>query len=340
MDDMMELTAGDAQVWRRLEAYADTRLSPDLATSSRLRARVLAVAHRQAALARAEGGLTILPSPAGAAVASTFSPRAQQVARRSSRRRGWTWKRAAAVILAASLGAGMSVGGAFAARPGAPLYDARMWAETLTLPTDPSARAVAELERLKDRLREIAEATRDGDTAGATAALTAYETIVDEASASAILAGDDVAAAALETGVGHNVGVLQALMARVPSHANAAISRAVDAAIARSADAVDRIHASRPNGDPNHAGGGHPAADPTPRATEAPTVRPTPNQTPEPTARPTAVPNSPKPKPTPKATPEATPQPTPTPAPTPKPTKEPHPSGPPGQSGRDTQGKP
>jgi hypothetical protein len=341
MDDMMELTAGDALVWRRLEAYAETRLSPDLATSSRLRARVLAVAHRQAALARAEGGLTILPSPAGAAVAPTFSPRAQQIARRSSaaRRRGWTWKRAAAVVLVASLGAGMSVGGAFAARPGAPLYDARMWAETLTLPTDPSARAVAELERLKDRLREIAEATRDGDTTGATAALTAYETIVDEASASAILAGDDVAAAVLETGVGHNVEVLQALMARVPGHASVAISLAVDAAIARSADAVDRIHASRPAGGPNHNGGGHPAADPTPRATEAPTAKPTPKATAKPTAtpRPTAVPATAKPKPTPKITPE----PSPTPLKTPKPRDDgPHPSGPPGQTGRNTQGKP
>lgn len=322
MDEMIDLTAGDALVWRRLEAYAESTLSPDLATSSRLRARVLAVAHRQAALARADAGLTVLARPEGAVVAPTFSPRAQQLARASRRGHGWTWKRAAVVVLAASLAMGVTVGGVFAARPGAPLYEARVWAETLTLPAHPSARAVAELERLKARLREIAEAGRSGDAASATAALTAYQIIVDEASAAAILAGDDVAAAILETGVGHNVEVLQALMAKVPTHASAAISRAVDAAIARSAAAVDRIQASRPAGGPgNGAGGGHPGAQPTPRATKAPT----------------AVPATTEPKPTPTPTAE----PSPTPARTPKPNDDggPHPSGPPGQSGRETQGK-
>ena len=204
MDDMMELTAGDAMIWRRLEAYAESRLSPDLATSSRLRARVLAVAHRQAALARADAGLTVVPSLEGAAEAPPFSPRAQQLARATSRSRGWSRRgsagRAAAIVLAASLGLGVMAGGALAARPGGPLYDARLWAETLTLPSDPSARAVAELDRLKDRLREIADASRAGDQAGVAAALAAYEAIVDQASASAILAGDDVAAAVLEIG--------------------------------------------------------------------------------------------------------------------------------------------
>jgi hypothetical protein len=325
MDEMMDLTAADALVWRRLEAYAESRLSPDLATSSRLRARVLAVAHRQAALARADAGLTVLLRPDGAAMAPTFSPRAQQLARASRRGHRWTWKRAAAVVLAASLGVGVTVGGAFAARPGAPLYETRLWAETLTLPADPSARAVAELDRLKARLREIAEASRSGDAAGTTAALTAYLAIVDEAMASAILAGDDVAAAILETGVGHNVEVLQALIARVPGHASTEISRAVDAAIARSAAAVDRIHASRPaGGSGDGAGGDQPAAQPTARATKAPTAAPTAAATP-------------KSKPTPKPTAE----PSPTPVRTPKPKDDggPHPSGPPGQSGRETQGK-
>ena len=59
-DSMIDLTAGDAMLRRRLEAYAEDRLSPDLATSSRLRARVLAVAHRQADLARADASLTVL----------------------------------------------------------------------------------------------------------------------------------------------------------------------------------------------------------------------------------------------------------------------------------------
>ena len=333
MDEMMDLTAGDALVWRHLEAYAGMRLSPDLATSSRLRARVMAVAHRQAALARADGALTLLPQPEPTIDSAPFSPRAQQLARAARRRRGRPWRRVAAVVLAASLTGSLAVGGAFAARPGAPLYDARMWAETLTLPTDPSARAVAELARLKERLREIAEASRAGDTAGATAALHAYERIVDQASASAILADDEVAAAILVTGVARNVEVLQALLSKVPEQASVAIARAVDAAIARSTDAVDRIHASQPRGPGNNAGNGGPAADPTPRPTKAPAAKPTA----EPTVRAT-----PKPKPTPKPTPVATPTPTPTPVPekTPKPHDGGPSGGPPGQDGREIQGKP
>jgi hypothetical protein len=178
-----------------------------------------------------------------------------------------------------------------------------LWAETLQLPADPSARAVAELDRLKERLRELGEASRAGDTAAAMAALEAYETIVDQASASAILADDEVAAAVLQTGVGRNVEVLQALIDRVPAYASVAISEALDAAIARSADAVERIGASRPPGAPgdgdDHA---QPAGGPAPKATKTPT------------AKPTAAPArdaTPKPKPTPEPTPESTPKPTP-----------------------------
>ena len=345
MDEMMDLTAGDALVWRRLEAYAETMLSPDLATSSRLRARVLAVAHRQAALARADAALTVLPQPTGAAVAPTFAPRAQQLARNASRRRGRGAKRVAAVLLAASLGVGMTAGGAFAARPGGPLYQTRLWAETLTLPSDPSARAVAELARLQDRLREIAVASRAGDAAGATAALEAYQAIVDEASAAAIAAGDDVAVAVLETGVGNNVEVLQALIAQVPAHASAAISRAVDAAIVRSAAALERIHASRSGKPGGHSGAGTPAAEPTSHPTKSPaakptaepTVRPTPK--PKPTAEPTAAPTvEPSAEPTPLVTP--TPVPTTTPETTQKPRDAGGPpgGGPPGQQDREAQG--
>jgi hypothetical protein len=229
-------------------------------------------------------------------------------------------------MLAASLGLGVMAGGALAARPGGPLYDARLWAETLTLPSDPSARAVAELDRLKDRLREIAEASRAGDSAGAAAALAAYGAIVEEASASAILAGDDVAAAVLEAGVGRNVVVLQALVAKVPANASAAISGALDAAIVRSSEAVERIHASRGGGGPDNGGGsGPPAAEPTPNATKAPTADPADAATskPKPTHKATAVP-TPRPERTPKPHPGGAPDPS-------KPSK-------PGQDGRDTHG--
>jgi hypothetical protein len=306
MDEMFGTMTGDVLLRRRLEAYAERRLSPDLATSARLRARVLAVAHRRAALSRADAGLTILSRPEPSAVAAPFSPRAQAQARarRSVRARRQRFSRVAAVVFAASLAASLAVAGVAAARPGGPLYETRVWVETLQLPTDPSARAVAELDRLKARLLEIGEASRAGDSAGAMAALRAYEAIVDDASRSAILAGDDVAAVALQTGVGHNIEVLRALLGRVPTQADPAISKALDATIARTSDAVERIGASRPPSAPSHDdGGAQPAGGPAPRATDPPTAKPTPAPDKDAT---------PRPKPTPKATAEPTPKPTPT----------------------------
>jgi hypothetical protein len=214
------------------------------------------------------------------------------------------FRRVGAVVLAASFAVSLAVAGVAAARPGGSLYETRLWAETLQLPRDPSARAIAELDRLKTRLLEIGEASRAGDSAGLMAALQAYQTIVDEASTSAILAGDEVAAAALQTGVGHNVEVLQALLGKVPTHADAAISTALDAAIARSTDAVDRIGASRPADAPgSDDGAAQPGGGPAPKATNTPTATPTAAPTTDATERP---------KPTPKVTPEPTPKATPT----------------------------
>ena len=319
MDEMFGTMTGDVLLGRRLEAYAELRLSPDLATSARLRARVLAVAHRGAALSRADAGLTILSRPEPSAVAAPFSAQAQAQAeaRRGLRPRRQRWSRVGAAVLVASMGASLAVAGVAAARPGGPLYETRLWAETLQLPRDPSARSVAELDRLKARLLEIGEASRAGDSAGAMAALRAYEAIVDEASRSAIQTGDDVAAAALQTGVGHNVEVLQALLGKVPTQADPAISRALDAAIARSTDAVERISASRPAGPPGHDdGAAQPGGGPAPKATRTPTATPTAAPTDDATARP---------KPTPKVSAEPTPKATPTHAAEPKASASPKP---------------
>ncbi len=312
---MTDLMAGDDVLRRRLEAYADLRLSPDLTTSSRLRARVLAVAHRQASLARADAALTVLAPADDVAAARSTDSLPLDARRPLARARPGRGQRAAGVLLAASLAVVMIVGGVSAARPGGPLYDTRLWTETLALPSDPSERAVAQLDRLHERLREIGEAVRSGDTEGAIAAIAAYELIVERASAAAILAGDDVAAAVVETGVGRNVEVLLALVSRVPANASGAISRAVDGAISRSNDVVQRIGASRPGGGPSDgAGGSGPAG--RPRATKAPTAEPTPRKT-----------ATPKPKPTHKVTPEpaATPEPTATPEPRTPPDRTPKP---------------
>lgn len=304
---MIGMMAGDDLLRRRLEAYADVRLSPDLSASSRLRARVMAVAHRHASLARADAALTLLPPPAGARLGQRADDLgvAARAARQASSPRHGRRRRAAGVLLAASLAAVVVVGGVYAARPGGPMYETRLWAETLALPDDPSARALAELDRLQERLREIGEASRSEDGVGLMAALTAYATIVEEASASVILADDDVAAAVLEMGVGRNVEVLRALTAGVPATAGSAITRAVDAAIARSAAAVERIGASRPGGGRGDGAGTSPSNPP--RATKTPTAQPTPAE------------GTPKPKPTHKPTP----MPTATPGPTPEPDKTP-----------------
>jgi hypothetical protein len=325
MDDMIELIDANGLLGRRLAAYAELRLTPDLATSSRLRARVLAVAHRQASLARADAALTIIPR--GDGDNAHTSGEARDGARTLSRPRAKRWSRAAGAFLAASLAAAIAVGGVSAARAGGPLYETRLWAETLTLPGDPSARAVAELGRLRDRLREAGEADRAGDARGAMIALSAYEAILEQASASAILAGDDVAAAVLETGVGRNVDVLRALAERLPTNASAAITRALDAAIARSTDTVERISASRPGGGNDDDGGS--GSPPNPHATEAPTAEPTPTPAPDSTATPKPKPTR-KPTPTPAATntpteppeAEATPKPQQTPEHTPRPTPD------------------
>ena len=66
---MIDLMAGDIRLRRRLEGYAELRLSPDLTATSRMRARVLAHAHRQADLVRADAALTIVPSSASMNVA-------------------------------------------------------------------------------------------------------------------------------------------------------------------------------------------------------------------------------------------------------------------------------
>ena len=55
MDDRPDpMTPGDQELERRLEAYAEARLSPSLDSTTRTRAAVMAAAHRQAALIAAD----------------------------------------------------------------------------------------------------------------------------------------------------------------------------------------------------------------------------------------------------------------------------------------------
>lgn len=326
-DDMIDLLADDGNLRRRLEAYAEARLSPDLSASARIRARVQAVAHRQSALTRSDPTLALLPEPDQRSAVDGW----RTVTHHRESGGSGPWRRTASVMLAASLGLGLVAGTVVAARPGGALYGARLWAETLSLPADPAARAVAELERLTERLAEATSMSAAGDTAGASAAIRAYESIMSEATANAV-AGSDVASAALETGVGHNVVVLQALLSTVPEQASPAIQKIIDRAIERSNEAVDTIQAAQPpnagggDGGGDNGGGGGPVAtpDPTPAPTATPALTPKPTKEPKPLVTPATTAD-----PTPRATPE------------PRPTRQPpsEPQVPPRPSPRGGQGE-
>jgi len=265
----------DDELARRLEAYAEARLSPELSASSRMRAHVMAAAHRHAALAQADRDR----AAAAAAEATRI--------RRSGRS---PWRRSATLLLAAGLTLAVGVGSAAAAQPGGPLYPVRIWSETLTLPTEADARAHAELKRLADRLAEAAAATAAGEVNAANAALEAYDAIVLEATEGV---GDDVSAAAtLESGVRSNIDVLTVLAARVGNdQASEAIQRALERAIDRSDSAIDKIH-----GKPDDTPGNGPDDNPGngPKSTGGPDRTPNPNKpSPDPADK------TPKPHPTP-----------------------------------------
>jgi hypothetical protein len=309
MDDMMlDLTAGNQMLRRRLDAYADARLSPDMAAATRMRARVMASAHRQAALTAAGAGLTVLtPTPT--------STSAVQRRRVPTRRLA----RLAGVLLSAALGLSLAVGSALAADAGGTLYPARLGLETLLLPSDPSERALAELSRLENRLREAQAAGARGDAAGVAAAMEAYASIVQTASAHAIGSGDAVAGAALEAGVARNIAVLEAILKGAPAAAEYGLTMAIES----SDHAVDAINGN--GGDNNGSGGGDGGLPPDPGTVGAPGAPGTP-ATPSPSKKPATTTPEPTSKVKPTKQPTAAPTPEPTARPTPEPTPEAEPT--------------
>ncbi len=241
-----------------LDAYAAERLGSDPQAAARARARIVAEARRRAVAGPERRPLPWLRRPLRGVLLMGAS---------------------LALVLAA-------VGGAAAASvPGGPLYGARLWVEELTLPSDPAARAAAQLDHMEERLAEARSAAATGNGGAVTAALDAYRATVDEASAAAgtdVTRREDLAAA-----LGVHVAVLEALAGEVPERA----SQAIEAAVERAETRIEQILATPPG-------------KPVPPDTTAPG---TPGATPRPT---------PKPHPTPEAKPEATPRPTPRPHPT------------------------
>ncbi len=259
-NDEMNDRATDDELTRRLEAYAEARLSPETSATTRMRAQVMAAAQRD-----------VEPARADAARVSAIGAGTQ-----ADRQRRSAWRRPMALLLAAGLTLAVGVSSVAGAQPGGPLYGARIWAETLTLPSTANERAQAELHRLDARLAEAAAATAAGDTNAANAALEAYGAIVTEAT---VGGGGSVAAAArLDAGVRSNIHVLTILAERVPARDRDAIQHAIE----RSGSALDTIHgkpggnppAGPPGGNPNK-----PAPDPAEQGT-TPEPAPKPDHTP------------------------------------------------------------
>jgi hypothetical protein len=285
-DDVFDLNdTGMLELAKRLEAYADARLSPSIASTSRMRTSVMNAAHRRAARGTADSTF----GAAGATTATIATPAAE---RRSASAR--TWRRPVVAILAATLAVAMLAGTVSASKPGGPLYATRLWIEMANLPADVVARAQAEINRLDARIQEAQQASAAGDGPATSAALTAYSVIVVEAARGS--AGDPTASAAIEATVTRHVVILTLMVDSVPSPARDAVQDALSSSTtvltdldgAQSLDSrdgptrVDRSKSATPTGaegeNPNRA-----ADPPTKRdaTSDEETVAPDRHATPE-----------------------------------------------------------
>jgi hypothetical protein len=260
-----------------LGGYARARLSPNPARMARIRSRLLTEArHTLAEPVPASPALTLVGATA---------PRRGSVS---------GWRRTAVALLAASIACLTLAGGVLAAsQAGGPLYQARLWVETATLPTEPTARADAEMARLQTRLDEARDAASRGDGSAVSAALAAYQATVDEALAAAGENHDVLARLEIEL-TRHQV-VLEALEAILPANAADAIRQVLD----RESHALDVIHQRGPGANPGNgsggggAGGGGAGGQPTDHPGGQPTDHPGGQPTDHPGGQPTAKPDAP-----------------------------------------------
>ncbi|MFL5756868.1 MAG: hypothetical protein ACJ77N_11280 [Chloroflexota bacterium] len=199
-----------------LERYAYLRLQPDPAAMARIRVALVA----DAAAGRGSSGT---------------GPRAARWSGVGAHGRAASMRRIA-LAFAAALALVVAVAGSALAgsRPGGPLYELRLWVETLTLPATAEARLVAELGRAELRLAEAVEASAAGDRGAVVASLGAYTRIVDNELGLPV--GAPGRANAAEQ-IARHEAVLVALLDDVPTEALPAI----EAAISHSDHAIDLL---------------------------------------------------------------------------------------------------
>jgi hypothetical protein len=241
---------GTEELERRLAAYAFARLSPRPGSDSRIRAALIEEA-RMRSLA--------------ASIAD-------------DRRRGAGRRRFAALLLAAGLAIVGVAGVAAASTAGGPLYDARLWLETATLPSNADARALERIHQIDARVLDLQQATASGDQNAVAAAIAAYR---DAVAAALTEAGNDADRLThLRAALGLHVTVLETLAGRVPDPA----MQAIDRAIVSSDRAIEAINKANPDhGGPGAGGGGGPAWNEQPGSTHKPASSDKPVKTDHPT---------------------------------------------------------
>lgn len=236
---------GTEELGRRLEAYASVRLAPKRAAVKRVRAAVVEEA-RMRALEDTIGGTP------------------------HQHRRGPS--RVVALLLAAALTMATAVAVSAASAPGGPLYGARIWLETATLPANADARALERIRQIEERLLDAERAAASGDPNAIAAAIKAYREAVANALGEVGLDADRLAR--LQAALGNHLAVLGALAEKVPDAAVPGIERALHASQA----GVDKIRETKPAAT-------HPTTDPG-----EPTDRPARTAPPIPTNRPDNTP--------------------------------------------------
>ena len=214
-DDAFDLNdPGMLELARRLEAYADARLSPSIAGTTRMRTSVMNAAHRRAARGAGRRHVRCRRRDHGDPCRRSARCRARAPgADRSSRSWPAPWPSRCWPARSPRR------------KPGGPLYAARLWIEMANLPAEVVARAQAEINRLDARLQEAQQASSAGDGPAAKAALAAYSVIVVEAARGS--AGDPTASAAIEVTVTRHVVVLTLMVDSVPAPARDAVKDAL-----------------------------------------------------------------------------------------------------------------
>lgn len=284
-DEPMMMTWPSDELGRRLAAYALT-VSPSTDASARLKAGVMAQAAER-----------LRPRPLAERRAPAREP-APLVPLAGAGFAALRRRAAIAVVAAGIAGSGLA-GVVAAADPGGPLYETRLWAEALTLPTDPGARVDADVARLGARLSEARRATQAGNANGARAALDAYVAVLDDAIAAA--GTDATRDGRIATALDSHRTVLSALALRLPDRAAAAVGRALD----RTDAAIEHLQPDRSKGGnppdvpgSNGKGAGSGAgpggnsgqrASASPPGSDQATDKPTPSRSPRPKPSPTAT---------------------------------------------------